>query len=224
MQDDGLAVAALWQPSLLWTPPLWLSAAAEHSSTQVPCATAANTSKRGESSTETSSSSGTHADGGNSSGDEAGEGSPASCEPSHPPHPHETSPPAQRTVTADIQSSSDGSSRSSSSTEDDSPCQPGQQWQTPADVFGELDAAFAAASGPQSRRRALDLLQRGTKRPAAPETKLALEAHFAAPADGDNPVFVRARAQHTGETSCLCVQMAALLHGGMVLRSHMWLP
>jgi len=199
LQDDGLAVAALWQPSLLWTPPAWLRVAAEPCGTDAPFAAVLGTDKRRESSTETSSSSGTHADGGNSSSDEAGSASPATHEPSNPPHPHGTSLPPQRIDSADMQSSSDGSS-SSSSSGDGTPCQYGQQWQTPADVFGELDAAFTAASGPQSRRRALDLLKRGSGRPAAPEAELALDAQFAAPAEGDNPVFVRASAQSSGET------------------------
>ena len=195
-QDDALEVAALWPPSLLWTPPAWLSVAPKPCGTDTPCAAVISTAKRRESSTETSSISGTHADGGDSSGDEAGSAPPAARVPSDPPHPSETTSPPQRINTADQRSSSDGSS---SGGEDDSPCQSGQLWQTPADVFGELDAAFTAASGLQSRRRALDLLKRGSGRPAAPEAKLALEAHFAAPAEGDNPVFVRASAQPSGE-------------------------
>ena len=72
-----------------------------------------------------------------------------------------------------------------------------QPWAS-ADVFADLDRAFAASSGFQSRRRAMDLLQRGVGKPAVLEMKAALEAEFIPPAAGDNPVHVRARVASAG--------------------------
>ena len=201
-QDDRLAVAALWQPSLLWMPPAWLTAAAAHSGERAPDAAAVvRPGEHGDACTETSSSSGTHADGGCSSGDEAGSGLLDGCEPGDRRgvlHPQETEEARTCVDMGTAQCSRESSSSDSSSSESDSPSTSRRPWQAPADVFGELDMAFAGASGPQSRRRALDLLQRGTGRPADAEPKAALEAEFAAPAAGDNPVHVRTCLQTSG--------------------------
>ena len=157
LQDDRVAVAALWQPSLLWTAPAWLTTAAAQSGSRAAHVAAVNADQHGTSSTETSSSSGTHADGGSSSGDGADGAASDDSEPGDrgaTRTPRETQQAPRRNDTANTLSSRDSSSSDSSSDGDDSASPPSQLQQMPADMFGELDMAFATASGRHSRRRA----------------------------------------------------------------------
>ena len=205
-------MAALWQPSLLWTPPSWLTTA-----DPLRCGLAAQSAAAsipGKSDTETSSSSSNHAD--DQSSDN---GADADAEKAAEPraggaHNYKQSQRSPQQVdgasvhfngATNTSDSSSSSSSSSSGTDSDSgsdssdaPRAAVQQPWASANVFADLDRAFAVSSDFQSRRRAMHLLQRGTDRPAAAKTAVALEAEYIPPAAGDNPVHIRARVRSAG--------------------------
>ena len=214
LQDERLAVVAIWQPSLLWTPPVWLTTAeTPRRSSAAGSAPAVTPGKVVDSDTETSSSSSssTRANGAGSSGDSADSEAKRASEPmsgsacclgpsrSPPQNVKKANVLANRARSGGESGSS--SSDSDSDSESDSSTLP-QEAVTPpwasADVFAELDQAFAASAGVPSRRRAMDLLQRGVGRPPDMQDNAALKAEFLPSAAGDNPVHIRARASTAG--------------------------